>query len=50
LVFRIPYDHPPGPGNDASAVPQYRAKSALRSPARPKTARSYAEETCPGVS
>jgi len=50
LVFWIPYDHPPRPGKLAVAVPQYRAKSALRSPARPKTARSYAEETWPGVS
>jgi hypothetical protein len=49
LVFWIPYDDP-SPGNIASAVAQYRAKSALRSPARPKTARSYADDTCPGVS
>lgn len=45
LVLRISYDEPPRPGNHASAVPQYRAKSALRSPARPNTARSYADET-----
>ncbi len=50
LVLRISYDQPPLPGNEASAVPQYRAKSALRSPARPNTARSYADETWPGVS
>ncbi|KUM73319.1 hypothetical protein AQI70_21340 [Streptomyces curacoi] len=50
LVFRITYDQPPPPGNLAWAVPQYRAKSALRSPARPNTARSYAEDTWPGVS
>lgn len=31
-------------------MPQYRANSALRSPARPNTARSYAEDTWPGVS
>lgn len=49
-MFWIPYDHPPLPGNFDSAVLQYRAKSGLRSPARPKTARSYAEETWPGVS
>ncbi|GAA3846524.1 hypothetical protein GCM10023083_90060 [Streptomyces phyllanthi] len=40
----------PSDGNFASTVAQYRAKSALRSPARPKTARSYADETCPGAS
>lgn len=46
----MPYAHPSRPGKLASTVPQYRAKSALRSPARPNTARSYADETCPGVS
>ncbi|SDN51903.1 hypothetical protein SAMN04487981_105313 [Streptomyces sp. cf386] len=50
LVFRISYAEPFRPGNHASAVPQYRAKSALRSPARPNTARSYADDTWPGVS
>lgn len=50
LVLRISYDQPFLPGNHAPAVPQYRAKSALRSPARPNTARSYADETWPGVS
>lgn len=46
LVFRISYDQPPPlPGNRAAAVPQYRANSALRSPARPNTARSYADDT-----
>ncbi|SER49495.1 hypothetical protein SAMN04487983_101767 [Streptomyces sp. yr375] len=49
-MFAIPYDPPPSPGKLASAVPQYRAKSALRSPARPNTARSYADDTWPGVS
>lgn len=49
-MLRISYDEPPRPGNHASGVPQYRAKSALRSPARPNTARSYADETWPGVS
>lgn len=44
LVFSISYA-PSSPGNMASTVEQYRAKSALRSPARPKTARSYADET-----
>lgn len=44
------YDHPLPPGNFATAVPQYRAKSGLRSPSRPNTARSYAEDTWPGVS
>ena len=38
------------PGTCAVAVAQYRAKSALRSPARPKTARSYADDTWPGAS
>ncbi|GAA2634790.1 hypothetical protein GCM10010307_30420 [Streptomyces vastus] len=37
-------------GNLAVTVAQYRAKSALRSPARPKTARSYADDTWPGAS
>ncbi len=49
-MLAIPYDQPSSPGKLASAVPQYRAKSALRSPARPNTARSYAEDTWPGVS
>lgn len=49
-MFWIPYVAPASPGNIASAVEQYLAKSGLRSPARPNTARSYAEETCPGVS
>lgn len=49
-MFWIPYVELPSPGNIASAVEQYRAKSGLRSPARPNTARSYADETCPGVS
>ncbi|GGZ43131.1 hypothetical protein GCM10010344_05410 [Streptomyces bluensis] len=40
----------PSPGKRASAVAQYRANSLLRSPARPNTARSYADETCPGAS
>lgn len=44
------YDHPLPPGNFARAVPQYRAKSGLRSPSRPNTARSYADDTWPGVS
>jgi hypothetical protein len=44
------YDHPRPPGNRARTVPQYRVNSALRSPARPKTARSWAEDTWPGVS
>lgn len=48
-MFSISYGHPL-PGNSACAVEQYRAKSGLRSPARPKTARSYAEDTWPGVS
>lgn len=50
LVLAIAYEPPSAPGNRASAVAQYRAKSALRSPARPKTARSYADDTWPGVS
>ncbi|MDH6622682.1 hypothetical protein M2271_000469 [Streptomyces sp. LBL] len=50
LVLRIPYATPSRPGKPASAVPQYRANSGLRSPSRPKTARSYAEDTWPGVS
>ncbi|OOQ55115.1 hypothetical protein AFM16_03615 [Streptomyces antibioticus] len=50
LVLRIPYERPSPAGNCASTVAQYRAKSALRSPARPNTARSYAEDTWPGVS
>lgn len=50
LVFRIGYDPLAPSGNLASTVPQYRAKSALRSPARPNTARSYADDTWPGVS
>ncbi|GAB2881614.1 hypothetical protein GCM10027074_57390 [Streptomyces deserti] len=50
LVLRIGYDQPPRPGNLASTVAQYRAKSGLRSPARPKTARSYADDTWPGAS
>lgn len=50
LVFSISYDQPPPPGNLDTAVPQYRAKSGLRSPARPNTARSYADDTWPGVS
>ncbi|GHD32886.1 hypothetical protein GCM10010335_25310 [Streptomyces galbus] len=49
-MLAIAYEPPPAPGNCACAVAQYRAKSALRSPARPNTARSYADETCPGVS
>ncbi|KUM95586.1 hypothetical protein AQI88_16045 [Streptomyces cellostaticus] len=49
LVFSIGYDDP-SPGNRATAVEQYRAKSGLCSPARPNTARSYAEDTWPGVS
>jgi len=49
LVFWMPYDDPL-PGNSDSAVEQYRAKSALRSPARPNTARSNAEETWLSVS
>lgn len=49
LVFWIAYEDP-SPGNSASAVEQYRAKSALRSPARPNTARSKAEDTWPSVS
>jgi hypothetical protein len=49
LVFWIAYEDPL-PGNSASAVEQYRAKSALRSPARPNTARSNAEDTWPSVS
>ncbi|GAQ50952.1 hypothetical protein a10_00731 [Streptomyces acidiscabies] len=49
-MFSISYDQPPPPGNRARASPQYRAKSALRSPARPNTARSYADDTWPGVS
>jgi hypothetical protein len=49
-VFRISYDDPPPPGNHAVGVAQYRANSALRSPARPNTARSYADDTWPGVS
>lgn len=40
LVFSISKDQPPPPGNMASTVEQYRANSALRSPARPNTARS----------
>lgn len=44
------YDHALPPGNFARAVPQYRAKSGLRSPSRPNTARSYADDTWPGVS
>lgn len=39
LVFRMPYDAP-SPGKYASAVEQYRAKSGLCRPSRPKTARS----------
>ncbi|GGR55817.1 hypothetical protein GCM10010251_85890 [Streptomyces aurantiogriseus] len=49
-MFTISYVHPPPPGNRASTVEQYRAKSALRRPARPNTARSYAEDTWPAVS
>lgn len=48
-MFRMEYASP-SPGNCASAVAQYRANSSLRSPARPKTARSYADETCPAAS
>lgn len=48
-MFWISYE-PPLAGNFARTVAQYRAKSALRSPARPKTARSYADDTWPGVS
>ncbi|GAA2614495.1 hypothetical protein GCM10010270_28010 [Streptomyces violaceus] len=50
LVLRIAYDQPPPPGNLASTVAQYRAKSGLRSPTRPKIARSNADDTWPGVS
>ncbi len=50
LVLRIGYDQPPPPGNLASTVAQYRAKSGLRSPTRPKTARSNADDTWPGAS
>jgi hypothetical protein len=39
LVFLMPYDER-SPGKYASAVEQYRAKSGLRRPSRPKTARS----------
>lgn len=46
----MPNVQPSPVGNWAEAVEQYRAKSALRSPARPNTARSNAEETCPGAS
>ena len=49
-MFWIAYDEFPPAGNWASAVEQYRAKSALPRPVRPNTARSYAEETWPGVS
>lgn len=49
-MFSISYDQPRPPGNLATAVPQYSAKSGLRSPARPNTARSYADDTWPGVS
>jgi hypothetical protein len=49
LVLWISYDHLSA-GNLAWTVAAYRAKSALRSPARPKTARSYADDTWPGVS
>lgn len=49
-MFWMPNVEPASPGNIASTVEQYRAKSGLRSPARPNTARSYADETCPGVS
>lgn len=40
LVLTMPYVPPWRPGKRASAVAQYRAKSGLRSPARPNTARS----------
>ncbi|GAA2429352.1 hypothetical protein GCM10010421_16760 [Streptomyces glaucus] len=51
LVLRIGYDCPlPRPGKTACTVALYRANSRLRSPARPKTARSYADDTWPGVS
>ncbi|GAA2276722.1 hypothetical protein GCM10010234_10810 [Streptomyces hawaiiensis] len=50
LVLRIGYDDVPLPGNVASTVAQYRAKSGLRSPTRPNTARSYADDTWPGAS
>lgn len=49
LVFSMANGQP-SPGNSACAVAQYRAKSALCSPARPNTARSNAEDTWPGVS
>lgn len=45
LVLAMPYDPPARPGKVASARPQYREKSALRSPALPNTARSYADDT-----
>ena len=48
-MFWISNDQPSA-GNLARTVAAYRAKSALRSPARPKTARSYADDTWPGVS
>ncbi|GKQ41800.1 hypothetical protein ALMP_83130 [Streptomyces sp. A012304] len=50
LVLTMGYVRPPCPGNLARTVAQYRAKSALRSPARPNTARSYAEDTWPRAS
>lgn len=49
LVFWMAYVPPPA-GNLALAVEQYAANSGLRSPARPNTARSYADDTCPGAS
>ncbi|GAA3128879.1 hypothetical protein GCM10010521_13990 [Streptomyces rameus] len=49
LVFSMGYGEP-SPGKLAAAVEQYRAKSGLRSPARPNTARSNAEDTWPGAS
>ncbi len=49
-MLMIPYESPFRPGNIASTLAQYRAKSGLRSPARPKTARSYADDTWPGAS
>ncbi|BCM72302.1 hypothetical protein EASAB2608_07636 [Streptomyces sp. EAS-AB2608] len=49
LVFSMGYDDP-APGKRASTVAQYRAKSGLRRPALPKTARSKAEDTWPGAS
>ncbi|GAA4310040.1 hypothetical protein GCM10023086_29660 [Streptomyces venetus] len=50
LVLRIGYDQPPPAGNLASTVAQYCAKAGSRSPTRPKTARSNAEDTWPGAS